>query len=1208
MHLYPFNVGLEIDHTHTKERKKEGNIVAFRPIQFAHVILLAIAVSSYLKAEDVPLFSVDKPMTMTLFPASGSGDFLHGDLAVFKDPLGSDPLTMAGSPSNLWVGAKCTTYYDYATRQGFVGSNGGMLCGPDPFGFTTGSFLEQISGTGGEGVWSFTGFFQQSISPGTSWSWFSPFATITALQNITVNTNDNITVALAPGGHATQGNHPMVIKAAQSPTGFASTSSPIIAAGDTGFLSASGSHENNSGATTITSYLWHFQNTTTGAEFNVPSGIPTLSYPLADAGDYRITLTVTDSLGMTSMATSDSTVSVKAVKVTFNPASVTVAQGGTSTTSATIVPDDAADSVTFSTDDTSIATVSPTAVSSSPADLTVTGVSSGPANLVAKITSASTTATCGTAGITVAAPKILVSFDKMGVAMAPHESNTITATTTPAEVANQVTFFIADTSIATVTPKGGSTGNDLLTITGKKGGTTKLLAMAGGYTVAQADVLVLPIHYQGRPIFDNDAISAVKFAWLAAVVDNGSGATFSPETNWTSDDTGITINPQSGGFKDPDENKIITFNGVACTTGALPTVNGASRDYSVTLNYVIDYKQSTFSGIVLFTITADQIFFATDDINKGWYVTEQRNRSAHYNLNTDGVSNDDGAAWTTDSNYIQVVNVQGGDTTGNTRSSLITMKALASTPPNVRPIKFHVNVQGLDLDGSSIYRVSLNNRDPFKIEGPNLAGPNPNPVIAYPTEKKAFAVTANPSPKMGQLTLSPNTSPIQIDGIDGTTVNMSVTASMNDPSVSNKVISATLTYDPKIPKSPPATLPIKVELRPLTKIVLEGPANMNFLVVNQDPVKFKATTMADDGHVFSNAQITWQANGADATIDNGVLSVKRAGTVTVKALAKRTDNPTLQTATSVASDPIKVDVFNLTATLSLGNSVLSKSGGNFVTPGTAIKLSVKVEAGPNDVTNQTAIVWNTPSGTDTIVAGAVGDSFAVSAKGIFRGATANTSAFTIDVVDLNTQQNIMNQPNLLSCGWEAKRSLISFKVPDVPGSPTIVVGKVWFRKLGTTKEYSTFVFGGNFSSSFSLSTVNLLKIAKAIVNYIESTYGKKFTFTTLFDFVKPLDYLVSATKDIIPTGWAPVYNIDGIPIKDVTSFYGPWQVLADQGVRIGKIDVWMQFPLISNVIDWPKAGSLLPIPFDIVKDKVGVIFVEKDVPDIIAELLKDALP
>ena len=158
-----------------------------------------------------------------------------------------------------------------------------------------------------------------------------------------------------------------------------------------------------------------------------------------------------------------------AIKLDKSTASLTV--GGTVTLTATVTPANSTDKVTWKTSDASIATVS---------GGKVTAAAPGTATITA--TAGAYSAKCV---VTVTAPATAIKLDKSTASLTVGGTVTLTATVTPANSTDKVTWKTSDENIATVS--GGK-------VTAAAPGTATITATAGAYsakcvvTVEAADV------------------------------------------------------------------------------------------------------------------------------------------------------------------------------------------------------------------------------------------------------------------------------------------------------------------------------------------------------------------------------------------------------------------------------------------------------------------------------------------------------------------------------------------------------------------------------------------------------------------------------------------------------------------------------------------------------------------------------------------------
>ena len=182
------------------------------------------------------------------------------------------------------------------------------------------------------------------------------------------------------------------------------------------------------------------------------------------------TATITAKAGGKTATCAITVVATQVTSVTLDKTSATLKAGETVTLSATVKPDDATDkTVTWSTSDASVATVTNGVVSA---------VKVGTATITAK--AGGKTATCA---ITVVATQVTsVTLDKTSATLKAGETVTLTATVNPSDATDKaVTGSTSDASVATVT-------NGV--VVAIKVGTTTITAKAGGKTATCAITVV----------------------------------------------------------------------------------------------------------------------------------------------------------------------------------------------------------------------------------------------------------------------------------------------------------------------------------------------------------------------------------------------------------------------------------------------------------------------------------------------------------------------------------------------------------------------------------------------------------------------------------------------------------------------------------------------------------------------------------------------
>ncbi len=167
--------------------------------------------------------------------------------------------------------------------------------------------------------------------------------------------------------------------------------------------------------------------------------------------------TITASAGGKS-ATCEVSVSSPAGSVTLDITSKTVRVGDEFTLTATVTPSDCTDPLTWSSSNTAVATVD--------GNGKVKAVGLGSATITAKAGNKS--ATCS---VNVSSPAQSITLDKTSVTLRQGESVTITATVTPSDCTDTITWTSSDNGVASV-DKGGkvkAVGQGVATITAKAG-------------------------------------------------------------------------------------------------------------------------------------------------------------------------------------------------------------------------------------------------------------------------------------------------------------------------------------------------------------------------------------------------------------------------------------------------------------------------------------------------------------------------------------------------------------------------------------------------------------------------------------------------------------------------------------------------------------------------------------------------------------------
>ncbi len=234
--------------------------------------------------------------------------------------------------------------------------------------------------------------------------------------------------------------------------------------------------------------------------------------------------------------TGDAVVNVKVVKrvtgVTLNRSSATVYQGETFTLTATVLPADATDrSVTWSTSDASVATVS---------NGVVKAVAPGTAIITVTTVDGAKAATCSVTVLPSVVPVEGVTLNHGSMTLDVGQSSTLTATVSPANATNKsVTWSTSNASVATVS-------NGVVTAVAPGTAIITVTTVDGGKTATCAVTVVKPVVPVTGVALDKEALSLMcgETATLVATVAPGNATDKSVE--WSSSNPAVATVDQNG--------------------------------------------------------------------------------------------------------------------------------------------------------------------------------------------------------------------------------------------------------------------------------------------------------------------------------------------------------------------------------------------------------------------------------------------------------------------------------------------------------------------------------------------------------------------------------------------------------------------------------------------------------------------------------------
>ncbi len=281
-------------------------------------------------------------------------------------------------------------------------------------------------------------------------------------------------------------------------------------------------------------------------------GIADITVTTQDASNITKTIVVTVTAGIVSVT-----------GVSIGSARISIVDGSTAPVTATIAPTNATDdSVTWSSDETSVATVNQSGE--------ITGVGVGTVTITVTTIDGS-----HTAEVTVIVTAIVsvsgVSVDESTVSIVDGLTATVVATVSPANATDKsVTWSSDETSIATV-------DNGVITALGVGTATITVTTIDGSHT-AEVTVTVTPILVSSVSV-DESTVSIVVDGLTATILATVSPANATDDSvTWSSDETSVATVNQSGE---------ITGVGVGTVTITVTTIDGShTAEVTVTVTAV----------------------------------------------------------------------------------------------------------------------------------------------------------------------------------------------------------------------------------------------------------------------------------------------------------------------------------------------------------------------------------------------------------------------------------------------------------------------------------------------------------------------------------------------------------------------------------------------------------------------------------------------
>ncbi len=253
------------------------------------------------------------------------------------------------------------------------------------------------------------------------------------------------------------------------------------------------------------------------------TGVATVSAAGLVTGKKAGTATITAKVGTLSTTCKITVTSIAPTGITMSRANATVEAGKTIQLTAALTPAGAGGTVTYSSSDTGVATVSAAGL--------VTGKKAGTTTITAKVGALSTT--CKITVTSIAPTGI--TLGKTTATLEAGKTIQLTAALTPVGAGGTVTYSSSDTGVATVSAAG--------LVTGKKAGTTTITAKVGALSTT-CKITVTSIAPTGITLGKATAtVEAGKSIQLtAALTPAGAGGT----VTYSSSDTGVATVSAAG--------------------------------------------------------------------------------------------------------------------------------------------------------------------------------------------------------------------------------------------------------------------------------------------------------------------------------------------------------------------------------------------------------------------------------------------------------------------------------------------------------------------------------------------------------------------------------------------------------------------------------------------------------------------------------------
>ena len=641
------------------------------------------------------------------------------------------------------------------------------------------------------------------------------------------------------------------------------------------------------------------------------------------------TATITAKAGDKTATCSITVVATEVSSITLDKSSAFLKVGETVTLTATVNPSDATDkTVTWTTSDTTVATVS---------NGVVTAKKLGTATITAK--AGEKTATCS---ITVVATEVSsITLDKSSASLKVGETVTLSATVNPSDATDKtVTWTTSDATVATV-----SNG----VVTAKKLGTATITAKAGDKT-ATCSITVVATEVSSITLDKSSASLKVGETVTLSATVNPSDATDKTVTWTTSDATVATVS-----------------NGVV-TAKMLGSATITAKAGEKTATCSITVIQTPVTSVTLNKTSASLKVGETVTLSATVGPDDATDKTVTWTTSDATVATVSNGVVTAKKLGTATITAKAGDKTATCSITVVatpvTSVTLNKTSASLKVGETVTLTATIGPDDATDKTVTWATSDATVatvsngvVTAKKLGTATITAKAGDKTATCSITVVATP---VSSVTLNKTSASLKV----GETVTLSATVNPSDATdktvtwttsdatvatVSNGVVTAKMLGSATITAKAgekTATCSITVIQTPVTSVTLNKTSAS--LKVGET-VTLSATVGPDDA---TDKTVTWTTSDATvATVSNGVVTAKKLGTATITA--KAGDKTATCSITVVATEVSSITLDKSSASLKVGETV-----------------TLTATVGPDDATDKT-VTWTTSDATVATVSNGV---------------------------------------------------------------------------------------------------------------------------------------------------------------------------------------------------------------------------------------------